>query len=148
MKRVRLIAVLLASTALTGCERSTGPRLIVYQLTAIDGKPLPVTLLGVDERTTVLSGKLFLDGANHVLRVNDYLAYSFNNGQANKYTNRWGNEYRIQNDTISVGSFSPCPSDCTVNEVGPFSDSEFNLTLDLAPHDFPVYTYRRSDRLF
>jgi len=140
----RLAAALLTVVTLTACQDSIGPKLRSYALTAIDEHPLPVTFMGIDAGSTVLSGKLYLDNVGHALRINrvrDYWA-NFGGGTQDR-TERLQNAYMVANDSIKVGSFDPCTSFCPTNEVGVFSDSMLTLTVDAVPHNRPVYTYRR-----
>ncbi|HEX9129213.1 MAG TPA: hypothetical protein VF850_08635 [Gemmatimonadaceae bacterium] len=142
MRLSSLTAVLVVSVAVSACHDSTGPILRTYVLTAIDGQPLPVTFMGIDAGSTVLSGMLYLDNAGHVLRVNHYRDYSANfGGSTSERSETLHDDYRVANDSITVGSFGTCTSSCHVNEVGVFSDSVLTLTNDLLPRTRPVYTY-------
>jgi hypothetical protein len=139
----RLTAVLLVSVAVSACHDSTAPILRTYSLTEIDGKPLPITFMGIDVGSTVLSGTLYLDDAGHALRLNHYRDYSANfGGSTSERSEQLHDDYRVANDSITVGSFGTCTSSCHVNEVGVFSDSVLTLTIDLLPRTRPVYTYR------
>jgi hypothetical protein len=142
MQLSRLTVVLLVSIAVSGCHDSTAPILQTYALTEIDGHPLPVTFRGIDAGSTVLSGTLYLTGDGRALRVNYYRDYSANNGMTFDRTERLNDDYRIANDSITVGSFGTCASSCRVNEVGSLSDSGLTLTIDILPRTRPVYTYR------
>jgi hypothetical protein len=137
----RLTAVLVASVAVSACHDSTAPILRTYTLTDIDGKPLPVTFMGIDAGSTVLSGTLYLDDAGHALRVNYYRDYSANfGGSTSERSEKLRDDYRISNDSITVGPFG-CTSSCYGNEVGVFSDSILTLTNDILPRTSPVYVY-------
>jgi hypothetical protein len=142
MRLSRLAAVLIASVALSACHDSTAPILRTYALTEIDGHLLPVTFMGIDGGSTVLSGTLYLEGAGHALRVDHYHDYSANTGKTYDRTERLHDDYRISNDSITVGSFGTCTSSCRWNEIGAFSDSLLTLTIDVIPRTRPVYTYR------
>jgi len=142
MQLSRLTAVLLVSVTVSACHDSTAPILRTYALTEIDGHPLPVTFMGIDAGSTVLSGTLYLNGAGRALRVDHYRDYSANNGMTFDRTERLHDDYRITNDSITVGSFGTCTSSCRGNEVGAFSDSVLTLTIDALPRTRPVYTYR------
>ena len=141
MQLSRLTAVLIVSVAASACHDSTAPIFRTYALTEIDGQPLPVTYMGIDAGSTVLSGTLYLDNAGHVLRVDHYQDYSANTGKTYDRTERLHDDYRISNDSITVGSFGTCTSSCRGNEVGVFSDSLLTLTIDVLPRTRPVYTY-------
>ncbi len=139
----RLTAVLLVSLAVAACHDSTAPILRTYSLAEIDGKPLPVTFMGIDAGSTVLSSTLYLDNAGHVLRVNHYRDYSANFGGGTwERSEKLHDDYKIANDSITVGSFGMCTGSCRLNEVGVFSDSVLTLTFDVMPRTRPVYTYR------
>jgi len=137
----RLAAVLIVSVAVSACHDSTAPILRTYALTEIDGQPLPVTFMGIDAGSTVLSGTLYLNDAGQALRVDHYRDYSANTGKTYDRTERLHDDYRISNDSITVGSFSTCASSCRGNEIGVFSDSVLTLTFDVMPRTRPVYTY-------
>ena len=142
MRLSSLTAVLIVSAAVSACHDSTAPILGTYALIAIDGQPLPVTFMGIDAGSTVLSGTLYLDDAGHVLRVNHYRDYSANfGGSTSERSETLHDDYRISNDSITVGSFGTCTGSCRLNEVGVFSDSLLTLTFDVIPRTRPVYTY-------
>jgi hypothetical protein len=146
----RLTAVLIVSVSvgLSACHDSTAPILRTYALTEIDGHPLPVTFMGIDAGSTVLSGTLYLDDAGHALRVNHYRDYSANFGGGTwERSEKLHDYYTISNDSITVGSFGTCTGSCRVNEVGVFSDSLLTLTFDVMPRTRPVYTYRAVETL-
>jgi hypothetical protein len=139
----RLTAVLIASVAVSACHDSTAPIFRTYALTEIDGQPLPVVFMGIDGGTTVLSGTLYLNEASRVMRVNHYRDYSANfGGGAWERSEKLQDDYRISNDSITVGSFGTCTSSCRGNEIGVFSDSVLTLTFDAMPRTRPVYTYQ------
>ncbi len=142
MQLSRLAAMLFVSVAASACADSTGAIGRTYTLTEIDGHPLPVTFMGVDVGSTVLSGSLFLYDAGGAVRVDRYRDYSANNGQTYNRTETLHDEYRIANDSITVGSFGTCTSSCRLNEVGAFSEAGLTLTTDISPRTSPVYTYR------
>lgn len=139
----RLTVVLVVSVAVSACHDSTAPILRTYALTEIDGHQLPFVFLGVDGSSTVLSSTLYLDVDGHILRINHYRDYSANfGGSTSERSEKLHDDYRVANDSITVGSFGTCTSSCHVNEVGVFSDSVLTLTIDLLPRTRPVYTYR------
>ena len=141
MQLSRLTAAFIVSVAVSACHDSTAPILRTYALTEIDGRPLPVTFMGVDAGSTVLAGTLYLDNAGHALRVDHYNDYSANTGKTYDRTERLHDDYRISNDSITVGSFGTCTGSCRGKEVGVFSDSVLTLTNDALPRTWPVYTY-------
>jgi hypothetical protein len=65
-----------------------------------------------------------------------YLSYP---AEETTHTTRY--EYRITGDSISVGSFKPCPfgAMCVGNRIGKLSESGLTLTFG-SPTD-PVYQY-------
>lgn len=142
MQLFRLTAVILVVAGISGCRDSTAPAIRTYNLIEIDGQPLPVTFMGVDAGSTIISGTLYLNDAGRALRVDHYRDYSANfGGMTSERTEKLHDDYRIANDSIIVGSFGPCTTRC-VNEVGAFSESGLTLTFDVLPRDRPVYRYR------
>jgi len=99
--------------------------------------------MGIDAGSTVLSSTLYLDNGGRVLRVNHYRDYSANFGGGTwERSEKLHDDYKIANDSITVGSFGMCTGSCRLNEVGVFSDSVLTLTFDVMPRTRPVYTYR------
>jgi hypothetical protein len=143
MQLSRWTAVLLMCVAASACRDSAGPGVQLYQLTEINGQPLPVTLPGgIDFFERVLSGTLLLDGSGHVVRSIHFRSFDANTNRSLDGDQGRRDDYRIDNGNITVGSLNGCTSSCGTNEVGVFSESMLTLTLDVTPRTQPVYTYR------
>ncbi|MEO8909447.1 MAG: hypothetical protein ABI408_04390 [Gemmatimonadaceae bacterium] len=145
MQLSRLTLVLLVFIGVSACHDSTAPILRTYELTAIDGHPLPVTFMGVDGGSTVLSGRLYLYGSGQAVKVDQYRDYSANGGGMTlDRTEQQPGDYTITNDSIRVGwRVGSCGGPCVSDDIGAFSDSMLTLTIDLMPRTRPVYSYRR-----
>jgi hypothetical protein len=103
---------------------------------------LPFIYTGIDASTTVLAGKLFLNGSGKAVRTDQDRNYSANNGQTHEWSSKQYLDYRIASDSISVGTFDSCSGECAASDVGAFSDSVLTLTINVNPRTSPVYTYR------
>lgn len=68
-----------------------------------------------------------------------YLTYPANEAT---YTAHY--EYMITGDSITVGSFKPCPPNalCARNRVGKLSDSTLTLSYGGSPPGDPILNYR------
>ena len=146
MQLSRLRVVFLIFVAASACHDFSAPFGPSYVLTAVDGHSLPVVFSGIDGSSTLLSGRLFLDGVGHAIRIDHYRDYSANFGGSTFQRNQQLNgPYTIANDSITVRwtSQGQCgPGPCLPNDVGVFSDSTITLTADFGTRTSPVYTYR------
>jgi hypothetical protein len=147
MKFSRLTAVLLLCVTASACRDSTAPGIRVYQLTEVNGQPLPFSLPGgIDVFATVISGGLVLDNSGHALRTTRMRIFSANLNSTGESSDGRQDDYRIDNGTITVGSLNGCTSSCVNSESGVYTGDMLTLTLDVIPRTFPVYTYRLVSR--
>ncbi|MFL5480525.1 MAG: hypothetical protein ACJ79X_16035 [Gemmatimonadaceae bacterium] len=144
MRFFRPLGMLLVVGAVSACHDSTAPIVRVYELTSIDGQSLPVTSVGIDGGSTILSGKLYLTEAGGALSVRHFHDYSANfGGSTAERTEQLPGNYRIANDSIRLSwRVEGCSGPCIADDVGVFDSSNLTLTADVPRPIRPVYTYR------
>jgi hypothetical protein len=146
--RLSCLKALLPVVALTtACHEATAPPQAIsrlYILESIDGRPLPtITSAGAGDTTTMLWATFTLDPVGNAVEV-DHRRHVYLTNPAEETTFAAHYEYRTTGDSVTVGSFMPCPDLCPSNRVGILSDSMLALTVGYNPYPInpTVYLYR------
>jgi hypothetical protein len=145
MNLFRATSAIVLAFAASGCRDTLSSPLSIYDLVAVDGRPLPITFPGIDDSTTLLWGKLYLGDAK-AIQVEHNRHYSpMSVPNTSEYTLSQYEDVRIRNDTIRIVS-QGCITDCPANYVAIHDQSGLRLAPDTQLPDGPVYMYRLAAR--
>jgi len=147
MKLLRSLALLVILAAVTGCNNTTAVVASSYELTAVDGRALPISSSWVDGGSTLLSGSLTLGSDGQAQRIDRFQDWSANGGgMIYEVVKQLSGPYTIASDKITARwtnlNLCNCPPNVP-NDVGVIEDSRLTLTADVAARSSSVYTYRR-----